>query len=635
MYFFIKKILFILIFTGIIAGESNIAFARWATYHDAPIQIENTKRTLYINKEGISNEIYEIRAKLLTENKKANWENYSYSYNSFFSTVKILEAYTLNNGKKYKVNFRKIKKQHIPYSIRYRDEQTELIVPYPHLQIGSIVYLKCKLKDLTNPLDNFYSTYFQFGNQCYTHSASVHVSSELPLYLSINDPDKVLNIKQSTQKKNNKTLYCLEIDQNKPIYKHIIDEDKIHFNLKYVPLVAIAAMPSLTHYEKINALKYTEIKNQPLPVLYQKIAKIAQKKNTVIQKIDTVTALLHNNITYLINPKYGFLPQDLQKVVDTRYGDCKDFSMATCVILQRLGIASKIALVRNGEMEQPFPSTLPSHGINHAILKVELPQGPLWIDSTYPVGMAKYIPANVANRKALVLHENYATYENIPSIKSEDYRLIKRETWQIKDASKMHIKGTLQLLGGVSSDFIGKKNNLSDAEIKNMLLSSFIGKEHEILKHDIVLPDLRSRIIEDLIFNYSLVVKNPTLKTAAGNIVPISFKNASLLMTTKDAVSPLYLGPPRIYETYITLENILPSEENDVVYHLESPWVNLTRTINYQKNKDQVIMHRKMEVKKSWIEDTELQSDAYKQLQLGISQNFTNNIPITFELKKN
>jgi len=635
---FIKKIILAIItLISVLASEVNIAYARWANYNDSEIKIEHSIQNLYINKDGKSSNTYEIRAKILKENGKTIWSNYSYPYNSNTNSVEILEAYTLLNHKKYNVNPSQIIKQSMPASLENLDKQTQIIIPYSKLKIGSIVFLKARITDLKSQLSHFYSTHFTFGHPFYTNSASVYVTSELPLYLSINDPEKRLNIKQSIKKIKHKTLYCIEIHQKKPIYKNIIAEDKIHFNLKDIPLVGIAAMPTKSHYAKTAAIEYTKIKNQALPLLYKEIADIAKSKPTAIDQINTVTSLLAENIVYLVNPatlKGNFFPQSLQEVADTRRGDCKDFSMATCVILEAIGLSSKIAFIRNGEMALPFPSDLPGQGINHAIVKVELPAGPLWIDPTHPISMANHIFANIANRKALVLHKDNATYENIPSIKPEDYRFIKYESWDIKNPSQTHIKGNLQLLGGSAWAFTGRKNTLSEQAIEHMFLSSITGHHNQILHYDISLPELKSRIVKDLFFEYTMTVKKPILKTKTGNAISFPFNGTNLFMAHKNDVSAIHLGPPRIYESYITIQNISSLELKDLYFFLESPWVNLSRKLNYDNDKHPVLIHQKMEVKKSWIEDTDLKSDTYKKLQSDIFKNFSKSILIFTDIQR-
>src|SRR5690606_227218 len=113
----------------------------------------------------------------------------------------------------------------------------------------------------------------------------------------------------SKKKIKSQLFYFLEIHQKKPIYKNIVNEDTIHFNLKHVPAVFVAAMPTRTHYGKIIASEYTKIKNQTLPLLYKDIANSAKEKYSTTDKINTVMDLLQKNITYLMNPKYTFFPQ--------------------------------------------------------------------------------------------------------------------------------------------------------------------------------------------------------------------------------------------------------------------------------------------------------------------------------------
>lgn len=356
------------------------------------------------------------------------------------------------------------------------------------------------------------------------------------------------------------------------------------------------------------------------PLLYKDIANSAKEKYSTTDKINTVMDLLQKNITYLMNPKYTFFPQSLHKAADTKYGDCKDFSVATCAILQAIGIPSKVAFVNQGEMVFAFPSSLPGSGINHAIVKVELPEGPLWIDPTDKAAKASYTSPHISNRKAFVLHENYATDEYIPSTKSQDCRLIKRETWNMIESELIHIKGNIEIIGSASGMFKGINKASSAEDIKDLLLSSVIRNDYEIVNYDIKLPNVKSQAMEDLSVDYNMTIKSSTEKSY--HTMPLSLKSARLLMTKKGAVSALYLGTPRIYETYITLQNPDFFKEVGLNFEIQSPWADLSRSINYDMTKDEVLIHKKIEIKKTWIEDTELVSEAYKKLQLSLSQNF-------------
>ena len=121
--------------------------------------------------------------------------------------------------------------------------------------------------------------------------------------------------KMSKEKHRNKKIYFLEINQDKPIYKNIVEENKIYFNFKNIPSISVAAMPIKTHYKKSIILGYNKIKNEPLPILYQEIAKSAQIQSNVIDKINTITSLLNANIKYQVNPKKVFSQNLYRKFV--------------------------------------------------------------------------------------------------------------------------------------------------------------------------------------------------------------------------------------------------------------------------------------------------------------------------------
>lgn len=316
MAFLKQKKLYIFLFTGIIiAGETTTAFSRWANLNDAEMEIKSINQTIYIDNEGKSDHIYELQAKLLKEKSKFIWDKYTIFYNKNTTKAEILEAYTLVDNKKYFITTEKIVPKPISSNVQYSDKQTQLLIPYSNLKAGTIVYLKSKLTDLVPQFNEFYSAHFTFGHPFYTHSEKIHITSELPLHISTNDPNQLLNIHHTTKKHRNKKIYFLEINQDKPIYKNIVEENKIYFNFKNIPSISVAAMPIKTHYKKSIILGYNKIKNEPLPILYQEIAKSAQIQSNVIDKINTITSLLNANIKYQVNPKKVFSQNLYRKFV--------------------------------------------------------------------------------------------------------------------------------------------------------------------------------------------------------------------------------------------------------------------------------------------------------------------------------
>ncbi len=627
-----KKFLIILILT-INLIYTHTASARWMNIDDALTE-HASKENIYVYKNGDSKSTKEITIKILKESAKSEFSPFILQYNASREARKIVQAKTILNNKEYIVNLKNITDKPISSENQLFDQTNQILIPYSNLAVNAIIYLKYEINAQNSIPENYYATYFSSYYPYYTKK-NISIQSELPLHIETNDPDKIFSVTQKTQKIKNKNLAVINITQTKPFIKMISDEEIPRLNPKNIPIVSISSIKDFNDYSNAIAIHYEKIKQQPLPELYKEIALAAQTKKTNLEKINTVTSLLAEKITYLADArtiKGGFIPQPLQRVVDTRLGDCKDFSMATSVILQSIGIPSKIAFVMRGEALFPFPNNLPGPGhLNHAIVKVELPEGPLWVDPTNFTSMANHIHADISNRKTLVLSVNNSTYETIPAIKNTDHRIVINETWHKLRSNELEVTGNLKFLGNSAKMFTGDKNKYSEEFIQNKLIDIVNEQNGKVLHHKIKLPDLNSRIVNDLSFNYNLTTQNSHLKTNAGGAIPLSFHHVDLFFTKKNTVSDLYVGSPRIIESYRTIKNITPIGKQSLDCQIESPWANITRAVKYDKN--QVLIHQKIEVKKSWIEASELNSDEYKKLQLAIHENFNNGIAIIFEPK--
>jgi len=572
---------YLLLITGLCVSDVSTCFARSATQDDSASKYENFRQDIYIKKNGNFSLLTESKIKILKENAKATFASYTLPYDARLQKIKILEASSFFKNKQFTVPNNKIKDQALSSEKNHLSEHREIVIPFLKVEKNSIISLK-KLISSDAILPHFFSQYFTFGDS-YTEKATISIISELPLYTKVRDPKKLLGITQYTKQYKQKKLYYLSIHLKKPIYKAIADENSYHLNPKHIPVVFVSATEELPYFKAVCAQTYTKIKNQPLPDLYQEIANIANTKNTTIEKINTITSLLAEKLNYLSisnTSSHGYFPQSLQTVVDHRLGDCKDFATATSAILQSIGISSKIVRIASQEPLLRFTCDLPGHhGSDHIILKVELPEGPLWIDPTAPISMPNYRLPYMSNKKVMVLGEKTSSYETIPSIKPSDYHIIKHEIWTM-DNEVSNIKGNLQLKGIAAYPLTGLGNHLSQQSIKDVFISIIDKKQGQILKSDVTLPDLHSRVVKDLSFDYDMAVKNPILKTNAGLAIAIPFRALELFSVKPNTVSDLYLESPKIIESYIEIKNIKPIGKDNLECAIESPWVNIWKIVS-------------------------------------------------------
>ncbi len=88
-------------------------------------------------------------------------------------------------------------------------------------------------------------------------------------------------------------------------------------------------------------------------------------------------------------------------VIETKYGDCKDFATLFVMMSRKVGINSDIAIVNRSHpfMGRLLNKSLPSHGIfNHAIARVKDGDKSYWIDPTNSTTFALGHRTDIANQ---------------------------------------------------------------------------------------------------------------------------------------------------------------------------------------------------------------------------------------------
>jgi hypothetical protein len=110
-----------------------------------------------------------------------------------------------------------------------------------------------------------------------------------------------------------------------------------------------------------------------------------------------VTALRYVSIPLGVN---SYRPHAAANVLRNGFGDCKDKANLLNTLCRAVGIEAKLVLVpRFGQAN----AAVPGLAFNHAISRVELPDGPLWLDSTDDVCPFGMLPPGDPGRDVLVI----------------------------------------------------------------------------------------------------------------------------------------------------------------------------------------------------------------------------------------
>lgn len=122
------------------------------------------------------------------------------------------------------------------------------------------------------------------------------------------------------------------------------------------------------------------------PALKAEIDRIAKAQTTPEGRLLAALRFVQGEIRYLgveIGPG-SHAPNPPDQVLARRFGDCKDKTLLTVTLLDRLGIEAHPALV-NTEIRRALATRLPSPGeFDHVIVQAKLGNRTLWLDPTRP-----------------------------------------------------------------------------------------------------------------------------------------------------------------------------------------------------------------------------------------------------------
>lgn len=132
------------------------------------------------------------------------------------------------------------------------------------------------------------------------------------------------------------------------------------------------------------AVPFYRVPQQLSPALQAEINRIARAHSSPQDRLLATLQFVQREIRYLgveIGPG-SHAPSSPDKVLERRFGDCKDKSLLTMTMLQALGVDARAALVhtslRRGVHDmQPVP-----HAFNHVLVRASIGGKTYWIDPT-------------------------------------------------------------------------------------------------------------------------------------------------------------------------------------------------------------------------------------------------------------
>ena len=140
--------------------------------------------------------------------------------------------------------------------------------------------------------------------------------------------------------------------------------------------------------------------------------------------IEQIANAVAENVRYLAIELEGagWTPNEPQKVLSERYGDCKDMSMLTVALLRSLGIEAWPALLRTRDVGALDGTIVTPSLMNHMIVNVQSGGKEYWVDPTGGVLKLGELPSSDRGALTLIVKSDECEFGRVPEAAASDNR---------------------------------------------------------------------------------------------------------------------------------------------------------------------------------------------------------------------
>ncbi|WP_090296402.1 DUF3857 domain-containing transglutaminase family protein [Flagellimonas zhangzhouensis] len=293
------------------------------------------------------------------------------------------------------------------------DGSISAFVNIPDVRIGDIVVYSYSVKGFNPIQKNKFSTSFVLNSTQPIDRISAHIFTKRALHYKMLNSDLVADVKVSNginhYKWAQEEVPAILMEEQTPAW--------------YIQNETVLVTEYDSWEQVIDWGKNIFTFNEPLSQELQRtISKIETNNKTEGNRIKSALSFVQNEVRYLAIASGigGYKPNPPNKVMEQRFGDCKDKSVLFATMLNQMGIEAYPTLV-NTTLKQELPKLTPSSKLfDHCIVKVVDKDGStLWYDPTLTDQGGTYANTYTPDyRYGLVLDQSMSDLDTIADFRS-------------------------------------------------------------------------------------------------------------------------------------------------------------------------------------------------------------------------
>lgn len=588
------------------------ASARWADPSEADAAVNLYSVRAMVKKDGTYTLDVEVQQEILKEGARLRLGLSRINYDAKASSFDLKEAYTLNGDTKIKVKPQMVEIKPMASMGPGFDEINQVTIAFPDVAVGSKLYYRYHREVKKPQIPGMFWQHFPLGWSELLQKFELSVESEVPIYFEAFDPQKQLEVK-TFEKRVTATL-------KSPIFRAVVEEENIKMDAKSLIWIGVSTLKNWSDLPKYLLEKYESTVTSSLPAKYQEIVEAAKKEKSPVDQINTVTSKLADAVRYVGDwaPVEGaFFPRPLATVVETGFGDCKDYSSSTVAMLRHLGFESWVTWVMRERNLVETPLRIATPAFNHAMVYARKDGKDYWIDPTNVSSFAQGLYEDIAGRRTLVLNPKKVEMKQIPASSDKDASTSVTGTVHFGSGRRALAKGHILLRGGdtvtMTASGLSHAKSILDYAFLNWLANTSSVTDWKFSDYD-----LKTRVVKDLKVEFEFRENWLAVPTSVGR----GYMTKSLphigafQFQPEKRVSDLYLGYPRTLDRKWEFDGSLVKMNGQTRCTGTSPWLDFSR--EFRRQKARVVLEERVVLKKASVPVAEIKSKAFADLQASL-----------------
>ncbi len=611
---------------------SNVE-ARLSHESEASVECIKNETNFAINADGTYKVVVEEQLKILNETGRQNYSVRRLNFDKVFSNFKVLEAKTILDNKEYKLQDSQIEIKPLASDPTGLSETYQVLIPFENAVVGSVIHLKYEHEVHKTQVPNFFEVFLYYANGYLWKNSEINITSAMPITVKLHDPKNILSLNKKTGEGNE----FYQIRLLKPTLEAIVQEPDNN-SLEPQKQTYLSLSSDNDNHLRIAqycGVKYDEVLKEPLPPQLGKIVSKAKAIKGEKEQITSIIADLIGTIHYLGTWRGDgcLFPRSLATIVNSGYGDCKEYSTCLVAILRALGYEANIVFVNRGEFYLTNPAHLPLTEYNHVIVRAKGRGGEsIWLDPTNITAMAEGIHPDVAGRVSLILHPEKPSHETVPSIDHRHSVLVRKEEITFSGPDKSTTKGTLSWTGEIALPIKNKLVLETESIIKGWL-SQNLAETGEPYNEEITIKNHDKKATPNIDVSFKFDEDRTLQLTNLGVAIPLMSNWATpYLKTSPNHDGAIYVGIPETLNYVGTFKGVTAENIESLAFTIKSPWVNAKRELKQTKEGIQIIS--KVEILKSIITPEEIKSAEFESLKKTLRK-YCSGVSLVVKMKAN